>query len=276
VAEDLAPVEVGDAPAQQTLVTRRPPETPSVFRGRFALAYLALAVLAGAALGATMLVLDRPAEETSAPWSAWKPTGNESSFPRQIADYVDDRYTMPSGDPMVAIISGPPQVQDVPVRNIAIRNDPQGDQDDISIVGIDPDQSVMYAMCGLGPQCSIAEGDPTEERGQLLRREALELALYTFKYADVDAVIALLPPRLAQSEEEETTSTALFFQRKDFSRELNDPLRRTLLATDQPQAAEIASIERPTIERLTRSRLYVYAATQAQEGSAILVLTPIQ
>ena len=47
---------------------------------------------------------------------------------------------------------------------------------------------------GPGQRCSVP-GEPTAERALLLRRESLELALYTFKYMDdVDSVITMLPP----------------------------------------------------------------------------------
>jgi hypothetical protein len=275
VAEDLVPGAPRIEPAEPVSAAQiRQPQ--GVFRKRFALAYLALAILAGAGVGAAVLLLDRPEEQTGAAWSNWEPVGRESSFPRQIADYVSGRYRLPSGNPLAAILSGPPQVEDVPVRHIAIQNDPEGNSDDISIVNIDPDNSVMYAFCGLGPQCSMAEGQPTEERHQLLRREALELALYTFKYSDTSAVIALLPPRLPQAEEETATATALFFQNSDFKEELKRPLRSTLLSPVPPRIAEISSIEGPTIDRLTTPHLFQYQFTQAQEGSAVLILAPVQ
>ena len=44
--------------------------------------------------------------------------------------------------------------------------------------------------------CSIAEGKASEARHALLRREALELSLYTFKSdSDVNSVTVFLPPR---------------------------------------------------------------------------------
>jgi hypothetical protein len=278
VAEDLAP-EIRPAatiePVERPL--RRAPETTSVFRKRFAVAYLALAVLAGVAVGGTVLVVDRPDDSSGSgvAWSNWEPTGHASSFSRQIADYVSGRYRLKSGNPLVGILAGPPQVQEVPVRHVAIQNDPEGNTDDISIVAIDPGKSVMFVLCGLGEQCSIAEGDPTEERHQLLRREALELALYTFKYSDAKAVIALLPPRLPQAEEENPTATALFFESRDFTEQLRQPLRRTLLSPNPPRVAEISSIEGPLIDRLTTPHLFQYEFTQAQEGSAVLILAPL-
>lgn len=245
------------------------------FRGRFAVAYLALAVLAGVGVGGAVLLLDRPSEEPAGAWSNWEPTGPSGTYPRQIADYVSGRYRLKSGNPLVGILAGPPQVQEVPVRHVAIQNDPEGSSDDISIVGIDPDNSVMYILCGLGEQCSIAEGQPSQARHQLLRREALELALYTFKYGDASAVIALLPPRLPQAEGETATATALFFQRKDFDEQLDQPLRRTLLSPAPPRIAKISSLEGPTIDRLTTPHLFQYEFQQAQEGSAVLILAPL-
>jgi hypothetical protein len=140
----------------------------------------------------------------------------------------------------------------------------------------------MFVLCGLGPRCSIREGQPSEERHQLLRREALELALYALKYSEASSVIALLPPRpdaapdtATGTQAQENPSTALFFERKDFKRELEVPLRRTLLSAEPPQVAEISSLEAPTIDRLTTPHLFSYEFQQAQEGSAILILAPL-
>ena len=43
-------------------------------------------------------------------------------------------------------------------------------------------KGLMYTLNGLGPKGSVRGGKPSEERHLLLRREALELALYTFRY----------------------------------------------------------------------------------------------
>ena len=89
----------------------------------------------------------------------------------------------------------------------------------------------------LGTQCAISEGEPSEERHQLLRREALELALYTFKYGDADSVIALLPPRLPQKGERSGHGhvDGSFFAAETSRSELDEPLQNTLLAAEPPQ-----------------------------------------
>jgi hypothetical protein len=277
MAEDLTREQQGALPAAPSapLVQRRPRvEDHTQFRFRFGLAYLALAMIAGAGIGAAVLLFGRPDGDNGVAWSNWKPTGRESTYPSQIADYVSGRYRLPSGNPLVGILAGPPEVQNVAVRAVAIQNDPEGDTDDISIVPTD--ESVMYVLCGLGERCSIREGTPSEARHRLLRRESLELALYTFRYGSADSVIALLPPRpTQQGETEEAPSTALFFQKEDFKRELERPLRQTLLSAEPRQVAEISSLEGSTIDRLTTPRLFSYEFQQAQEGSAIIILLPL-
>jgi hypothetical protein len=277
MAEDLTREQQAALPAAAPTSLVQAPrraEEPTQYRFRFGLAYLALAMIAGAGVGAAVLLLGRPDSDNGVAWSNWKPTGRESSYPSQIADYVSDRYRLPSGNPLVGILAGPPEVQDVAVRAVAIQNDPEGDTDDISIVPTD--DSVMYVLCGLGERCSIREGSPSEARHRLLRREALELALYTFRYGSADSVIALLPPRPTQSgEDEEVPSTALFFQKKDFKRELDRPLRQTLLSAEPRQIAQISSLEGSTIDRLTTPHLFSYEFQQAQEGSAIIILLPL-
>ena len=89
---------------------------------------------------------------------------------------------------------------------------------------------VMYTLFGLGKHGSIHGGEPSEERHLLLRREALELALYTFRYADdVDMVVTLLPPPPPKAGEQDTAGElppvqALFFRPGDLQSELGVPL----------------------------------------------------
>jgi hypothetical protein len=277
VAEDLAlPDLASERRAEpEALVTRRPPDTPGVFRGRFALAYLLLAVLAGGALGTTILLVDRP-ESSSAPWSSWKPFGSRATFDDQIAEYVGARYLLPSGNPLVAIVPGRPTVtsggQEIAVTNVVIQDDPNGDEEGFRVVEID--RSTMYQLCGSGPQCSIGEGAPTPERLQVLQREALELALYTFKYGDdVDTVIALLPPNLGEEENaEDDTSAALFFEKSALADALAQPLQRTLVSPTPPTGTELNPVESLVVDRLTADRLFLYQFQPLQAGSALMHL----
>ncbi len=128
----------------------------------------------------------------------------------------------------------------------------------------------MYTLCGLGTACSIKEGKPTAARSQLLRREALELALYSFTYLDgIDSTLVLFPPR-----PDGQAATAVFLERSDVRPELSHPLSETLTAPLTPGIGEIKEDERRVIDRLTRSRLYGYSYLQAQDGSPVMVLTP--
>lgn len=255
-----------------------PPRAPghaSVFRGRFAVAYLALAVLAGVGIGGAVVLLDRPASQPAA-WSAWQPDGSQATFDDQIAQYVGGRYRADSGNPLVAVVPGPPSVtsgnQEVSVTNVVIQNDPEGDREGFRVVDIE--RSWMYQLCGLGTNCSIADGAPSTERMQILRREALELALYTFKYGDdIDTVIALLPPNLGEANNtEDDTAVALFFEKSALRKELAEPLDRTLLASSPPQGAELDPRESLVIERLTANRLFLYQFQPLQAGSALMHL----
>ena len=56
--------------------------------------------------------------------------------------------------------------------------------------------TIAYNLCGIGGKnCAIGVGQPSTDRLLLLRREALELALYTFKYiGGTQNVVAILPP----------------------------------------------------------------------------------
>ena len=247
------------------------------YRSRFGVFYVLLAIVAGAGVGALLVLVSRGSPAPAPAWSAWEPTGSAERRVAQIGDHVGDEYRLPSGKALVAVTySGSPVVtgpdgSSFQVRAIAVRPDTTGgraEADDINTVNAAG--TVMYTLCGLGTSCSIAEGKPTVARGQLLRREALELALYSFHYLDgVDSALVLLPPR-----PDGKAATAVFLERGDVRPELGRPLDQTLTAPLTPSVGEIRADEQDVIERTTRSRLYEYSYLQAQDGSPVMVLTP--
>jgi hypothetical protein len=244
-----------------------------VYRGRFAALYVALGVVGVAAVGALAFLVDRGSPAPAPEWSSFEPEGSPERRAQQIADHVSSPYRLPSGNPLAAVTyTGPPQVtgpdgSTFQVRALAVRPDTSS-ADDIDT--IDANTTVMYTLCGLGEGCSISEGAPTSARLALLRREALELALYSFKHIDgIDSTLVLLPPR-----PDGLQSTAVFLERSDVRAELSRPLSETLTADLVPGVGEIAADELRVIARTTQGRLYVYDYLQAQDGSPVMVLAP--
>ena len=261
------------------LVTHAPAAGPRrLYRARFALAYLGLALAGGIAAGATLWLLDRPAEPASAPWSEWQPTGRESSYVQQIAVHVGGKYRHPSGNQLVGVKTAwpiviPREEGDLLISTALIQNDPRGDRGDISVVDISDD--VLYVLCGAGAQCSIREGEPSVARWRLLRREALELALYTFKYTDANNVVTIMPPTLEVSlrGEPQVVARALFFQENDFRQVLERPIRR-LFPTPPPFAQQLSDVEGARIDELTGAHIFRYQFTQAQDETGVIQLVP--
>jgi hypothetical protein len=247
------------------------------YRSRFAAFYVLLAVIAGAGVGTLLVLVGRGSPAPAPAWSAWEPTGSTERRAAQIGDHVGDQYRLPSGKALVAVTyAGPPTVtgpdgSTFQVRALAVRPDTtagRAEADDIDT--LNAQNTVMYTLCGLGNACSIAEGKASIERGQLLRREALELALYSFRYLDgIDSTLVLLPPRA-----DGQAATAVFVERGDVRSELDRPLDQTLTAPLTPGVGEILPDEQRVIDRATRSRLYEYSYLQAQDGSPVMVLTP--
>ena len=249
----------------------------AAYRSRFVAFYVVLAVIAGVGIGTLLVLVERGSPAAAPAWSAWEPTGSIERRAAQIGDHVGDGYRLPSGRALVGITyAGPPTVtgpdgSTFQVQAIAVRPDTtagRAEADDIDT--LPASETVMYTLCGLGDACSIPEGKPTVARGQLLRREALELALYSFTYLDgIDSTLVLLPPRA-----DGQTSTAVFLERGDVRDALDRPLSETLTAPLTPGVGEIQADEQRVIDRTTRSRLYEYNYLQAQDGSPVMVLSP--
>jgi hypothetical protein len=250
----------------------------SGYRRRFGIIYGALALIGGIALGALIVLLTRPDAVPNPSWSSWVPTGSSNARVKQIADHVAKEYRF-QGQQMVVALGGPPTVagggdstSPIPISAIAVRPDTstgKAEEDDIEIV--DASKSMQFVLCGLGDGCALSQGPPTEARHTLLRRQALELALYTFKYVDgVDSVTVFLPPATGG----QSPATAVFLERGDINPELGKPLSQTI-SPITPSVGAIKAGELQTLNRITRSRLYQFQYTQAQDLSAVLVLDPI-
>ena len=118
--------------------------------------------------------------------------------------------------------------------------------------------------------CAIDQGKPSVERGTLVRREILELALYTFKYVGgVNHVIAFMPPTPGNAPK-----YVIYLQKNDLQAQLKLPLARTLGAK-VPLPSTITPREQQAIDAVTESRVYSFSLSQAQQGDAILVLSPL-
>jgi hypothetical protein len=271
VAEDLTPTTTGPEPeAQETFLGGPRPEEERVHRLRFAVAYLGLAVVAGIAVGAGILLAGDDSRVAQASWSSWQPEGDTAGRPKLIADHVADRYTHPDGSQLVLVFSGPPSVktgdQDVPIRWIAIRSD-SGSTEDTQVV--ETDDALMYVLCGVGDNCAM-KGEPTAARYRLLRRQALELALYSFHYVDdVQSVMTFLPP--APDAE---AGTVLYLKRSDLKAQLDAPLGTSLLPLERMTPSDVPPTETDLIDTLTKPRLYTFDFQQSPTGGAVMILDP--
>jgi hypothetical protein len=229
---------------------------------RFRLAYVALALFFWGAVAGGTVLLSRDRGESAA-WSTWKPTATDLKGAQQIATHVAPRYQLDNGKGQLVLVQAQePKIQDVPISLVAIR-------DSSRIKGFSARNSVVYVLCGLGERCSIDSGNATNERARLLRREALELALYTFKYIKgTDSVIAFLPPPPASE-----ANWSVFFRKEDLKDMLSRPLQFTL-----PTATKLTPSRQTAIglvEEVTRPRWFRSSFQQAQDGGAVLVLDPL-
>jgi hypothetical protein len=107
-------------------------------------------------------------------------------------------------------------------------------------------------------------------RGLLVRREALELALYTFKFApSVNSITAFMPPPPGQ-----TSSSILYLHKDDLNDQLHTPLNKTLPLDTPPLPTAPDTTEQVTIDKLTLPHMFTYQLTALQTGGAALVLDP--
>ena len=285
---------------------RRDDDAPTYSRYSPRFQFLLGALLAVGAAAVVLLVLvlagDTDNNKTvalrdTARWSEWRPTATGVEAAEQIADHVGDEYRLPSGRQLALVDGGPMQLAGLPVT-IAIQQ-PLAKGGDIDIV--DDGVGVMYRLCGTDPDdvtedCALP-GEPSEDRLMLLRREALELALYSFRYLGVSEAVVMLPPAVDKnapalngqatsaaatalsSDDPPAPSTALFFQRDqaDVQRALSRPLTATLASKAPSVATVTRSSDAGAVQTLTKTKAYRFKFEEANQDAAwYMVLAPLR
>ncbi len=254
-----------------------PAESPHAPRFQFILG--ALLALGLSAIAITAYALGSGRDPLPSDWSAWHPTASGLQAAGQIANHVAAEYRQPGTGQLLAVKGGPLALAGVPVT-IAVKTGAAA-TGGISVLS---GNGVLYKMCGLGPSCTIA-GKASAQRLMLVRREALELALYTFNYVGgVDQVVVFLPPVLhptavpGQPGKVKVTADptdAVFFRASDLSGELSHPLTDTLSRQTPSLTAVAASPDTPLVNQLTSPSFYKFSFVQtSQDASLFLVLEP--
>jgi hypothetical protein len=103
----------------------------------------------------------------------------------------------------------------------------------------------------------------------MLRRETLELALYTFKYSpSVKSIVGLLPPS-------GSANYAIYLRRRNFEKELSKPLDATLPRHKVLSYQQLSPVEKATVDRLTMKNTYQSQFSQGANGRTLLVLRSV-
>jgi hypothetical protein len=244
-------------------------------RFRIVYAFLGL-VLLGAGVGMVVLAT-RPEAKPAPPWSSWQPTPDTvAKMSSEIADHVAHSYRVAKGGrQLVNVVPSRPTVTSgttkISIEAIAIRKAPNNNAGIEVLTGNDVSGSQMFTFCGLGANCSIPVGKASQVRGRLVRREALEVALYTFKFVpSIKSVIAFLPP----SGPNQTESPLMFLRKADLQEVLDKPLRHTLRRVTPPLPNDKNETEAKTIDDLTLPNVFSYSLQALQTGGAAFVLDP--
>jgi hypothetical protein len=222
-----------------------------------------VAVGIAAIVGIAVLIVAPSTKTPEPPWSPWKPTTGGTAGAAQIADHVAPEYK-DGGQQLVKIDANDLSFQGIPLTVALQTAADQGGR-----IQIHDEKGILYQLCGLTSTCAIDQGKPTKERGLLLRRAALELALYSFHYLkDVKQVVVLTPPLKGN-----VPTVALYFQRDAVRDQLARPLTSSL-APKTPSAQDVAvSPDAPLVHQQTHQYLFTLNG-QGFNNGGMLVLKP--
>jgi hypothetical protein len=258
---------------------------PSPYRARFG---FITGVLLGCGIAAAVLLLvvltsGGPRDEGLArDWSTWHPDTTESfNGAYEIARHIQAAYHNEKKKPLASVTSGPIAFGQIPLT-VAI---PDGD-DVRPLYGV----GVQYTLGGSGRAGLLKDSKPSKERRLLLRREALELSLYSFRYLpDVTMVVTLMPPapkaeqvhpepkgrkaaaKAAKVKQPRYQDQAIFYRPGDLKSQLEIPLKFTM-SPATPTIRGFDGEEADRVESLTIGNLFEYVRRPGSDGRAYLLL----
>ncbi|HEX5897946.1 MAG TPA: hypothetical protein VFY32_01015 [Solirubrobacteraceae bacterium] len=223
-----------------------------------------VAVGIAALVGVTVAIVGIPPSGGGGPpWSAWKPDAGGLEGASEIASHIAPQYR-DHGKQLVKVEANDISYKGVPLL-VALRKSPEDGGD----IQVHDEKGVLYQMCGLGVNCQIDSGKPSNERSLLLRRAGLELALYTFRYlGDVKQVVVLIPASPGKAQ-----TLALYFSRDALRAELDRPLTSSLLPTPPSPKTVKLSPDRRLVDQTTNRYLFSLMGSSFNQGG-YLVLDP--
>ena len=242
---------------------------------RFALLYGGLATVLIASIVGVFLIARQPTPPPPPAWSTWRPAaGSTASMETAITNHVAAQYKLnKAGAPLVAIVPSAPEgthgTTVTPVSTIGFLSSATASSCCTRVVATTG--NLQDQFCGLGTACAITRGTASLTRGRLVRREALELALYTFKYVpSVNAMIAYMPPVPGAK-----TFTMLYLERSNLQPELARPLTKTLPLATPPLPTSPDPLEKKTIDNLTLPVEFSFIQYKnLGDGTQALIISP--
>lgn len=288
MSSDSAHQHVADPPVtgggHELIGAREQPYSPRVRNlGRFRWVVVGLFVIAACSLVVAFLLASSGRRQATAaagvPWSSWQPVDNGVAGAQEIANYLAPYYRATPADQLAVVTVTNLNDPTAPVQ-VVVPTNTTG-----SVLPLPASNTIVYNLCGEGSSdCSIGVGKPSSDRLLLLRREALELALYTFKYiTGTEAVVAILPPGYTVQRSHQKTTTkpltiALAFDRGELSPWLEQPLRNTFPESLPPSVSKMATApEAELVSVITAHGMYSETTAQAQDGSTVISLNgPLQ
>jgi hypothetical protein len=260
-----------------------PARSPQVHR--FRVAVVVLGVLALVALAIAGFLATGRTSTGGETWSAWSPPDGGLAGAQEIADFLAPYYRATPGQQLAVVTTVNLNDPNHPLEVVVPAS---GSGATGSLVPLPANNTIVYNLCGEGTtDCSIGAGKPSQARLLLLRREALELALYTFRYiSGVQTVVAVLPPShtvctgLCPKPPQDTKPTkvqlALAFDHSELQPWLDHPLSDTLPGSLPPTVSEMEKApEAELVSIITAHGLFSEREEQAQDGSQVIVLSPM-
>jgi hypothetical protein len=271
----------------------RSARSPHAHKFRIATVLLGLLGI-GAVVAAIVIASNHTSSGPHGKWSEWSPLDGGSQGATEIANHIAPLYRL-SGIDQLAVVTvvnlGNPNDVNASTGSlnglqVAVQTGGSSTSSGLSLL---TGKTIAYNLCGIGStDCAIGIGKPSPDRLLLLKREALELALYTFKYiGGTDNVVTLLPPghviqntltaKPQSKPQSKPVHLALLFEHQELQPFLDQPLSATLPERFPPTLGQMPlwkqTTEAALVAQITERGQFTEQLEQTQDGTHLLLLS---